>query len=81
MEYSTIRKDEEISEEGVIYNKGSVYDRLHKLQDMRKARGKQYSLVGLLMVILLPKLCGADKPAEIADWEKNHQDEIIRLLE
>lgn len=67
MEYSTVGKNQEISADGVIYDKGSVYDRLHKLQDMRKARGKQYSLVGLLMVILLAKLCGADKPAEIAD--------------
>jgi hypothetical protein len=62
-----------ISADRVIYDQGSVYDRLHKLQDMRKARGKQYSLVGLLMVILLAKLCGADKPIEIADWGKNHQ--------
>jgi hypothetical protein len=80
MEYSTIGKDQEISADGVIYDKGSVYDRLHKLQDLRKARGKQYSLVGLLMVILLAKLCGADKPTEIADWGKNHQEEMRQLL-
>jgi len=80
MEYSTVGKNQESSADGVIYDQGSVYDRLHKLQDMRKARGKQYSLVGLLMVILLAKLCGADKPIEIADWGKNHQDEMIRLL-
>jgi hypothetical protein len=41
MEYSTVRKDQEISADGVIYDKGSVYDRLHKLEDLRKARGKQ----------------------------------------
>ena len=80
MEYSTVGKGQGISAEGVIYDKESVYDRLHKLQDMRKARGKQYSLVELLMVILLAKLCGADKPAEIADWGENHQEEMIRLL-
>ena len=80
MEYSTVRKDQEISADGVIYDKGSVYDRLHKLEDLRKARGKQYSLEGLLMVILLAKLCGADKPTEIADWGKNHQDEMRQLL-
>ena len=51
MEYSTVGQNQEISADGVIYDKGSVYDRLHKLQDMRKARRKQYSLVGLLMVI------------------------------
>jgi predicted transposase YbfD/YdcC len=80
MEYSTVRKNQEISAEGVVYDKGSVYDRLHKLQDMRKARGKQYSLVGLLMVILLAKLCGEDKPTAIAEWGKNHQAELLDLL-
>lgn len=80
MEYSTLKKDQEISADGLIYDKGSVYDRLHKLQDKRKARGKQYSLEGLLMVVLLAKLCGADKPTEIADWGKNHQEEMLRLL-
>lgn len=80
MEYSTVGKEQEISAEGVIYDKGSVYDRLHKLQDMRKARGKQYSLVGILMIILLAKLCGEDKPTAIADWGKNHQEELVALL-
>ncbi len=80
MEYSTLGRGQEISADGVIYDKGSVYDRLHKLRDMRKARGKQYSLVGLLMVILLAKLCGEDKPTAIADWGKNHQQELIELL-
>lgn len=80
MEYSTLGWKQEISAGGVIYDKGSVYDRLHKLQDMRKARGKQYSLVGLLMIILLAKLCGEDKPTGIADWGKNHQVEIMGLL-
>ncbi|MBK9604677.1 MAG: transposase family protein [Anaerolineales bacterium] len=80
IQYSTVGKNQEISADGVIYDKVSVYDCLHKLQDMRKAPGKQYGLVGLLMVILLTKLCGAYKPAEIADWGENHQDEMIRLL-
>jgi predicted transposase YbfD/YdcC len=80
MEYSTVRKDQGISADGVIYDKGSVYDRLHKLQDLRKARGKQYSLEGLLMLILLAKLCGADKPTEIADWGRNYQAEMRELL-
>ena len=80
IEYSRVKKDQESSADGVIYDKGSMYDRLHKLREKRKARGKQYSLVGLLMVILLAKLYGADKPTKIADWGKNHQEEMKRLL-
>jgi len=30
MEYSTIGRFQDISAEGVIFDKGSVYDRLHK---------------------------------------------------
>jgi len=40
MEYSTIGKRQEISAEGVVYDKGSVYGRLQRLTDIRKARGK-----------------------------------------
>lgn len=32
------------------------------------------------MVILLTKLCGADKPTDIADWGKNRQQELVGLL-
>ena len=56
-------------------------ERLHEVGDMRKARGKQYRLVGLLMMIGLAKLCGADQAREIADWGKNHQDERVGLVE
>lgn len=80
MEYSTIGRGQDISESGVVYDKGSVYDRLHKLADLRKAGGKRYSLVTVLMIILLAKLCGANTPTEIAEWGENHKAEIIKLL-
>jgi predicted transposase YbfD/YdcC len=34
----------------------------------------------LLMVIFLAKLCGKDKPGEIADWAQNHAEELADLL-
>lgn len=80
MEYSTNEKGEEISPNGVKYELGSVYERLWELKDVRKAKGKQYSLVTILMLILLAKLSGQDKPVEIADWAKNHQAELVELL-
>jgi predicted transposase YbfD/YdcC len=80
MEYSTIGKGQEISAEGVIYDKGSVYGRLQTLTDMRKARGKRYSLTSLLMIVLLAKLSGADSPTAIAEWGKHHQDELETVL-
>lgn len=80
MEYSTVGQHQDISAEGVIFDKGSVYDRLHKLTDMRRARGKRYSLVTVIMITLLAKLCGANTPIEIAEWGENHKGEIVKLL-
>lgn len=80
MEYSIIGSDQDISAEGVIYDKGSVYDRLHRLTDLRKAKGKRYSLVTVLMMVVLAKMCGANTPTEIAEWGENHKEEIVSLL-
>jgi predicted transposase YbfD/YdcC len=59
---------------------GSLYDQFHQISDPRQAKGKVYSLVMLLMVIFLAKLCGKDKPGEIADWAHNHAEELADLL-
>lgn len=80
MEYSTIGKGQEISAEGVVYDKGSVYGRLQYLTDLRKPRGKRYSLVTVIMIILLAKLSGANSPTEIAEWGMHHQSEVESLL-
>jgi predicted transposase YbfD/YdcC len=80
MEYSTIGKGQEISAEGVVYDRGSIYDRLQSLTDLRKARGKRYSLTMVLMVVLLAKLSGANSPTEMAEWGVYHQTEIEALL-
>jgi predicted transposase YbfD/YdcC len=80
MEYSTVGRGQDISESGVVYDTGSVYDRLHKLTDLRKAKGKRYSLVTVLMILVLAKLCGANTPTEIAEWGENHKEEMIGLL-
>ena len=80
LEYSTVGRHQDISAEGVIFDKASVYDRLHSLTDLRKACGQRYSLVTVLMIILMAKLCGANTPTEIAEWGTNHKEEMIRLL-
>jgi len=66
---------------GVVYDVGSVYGRLLKLTDMRKARGQLYRLETILMIILLAKLAGEDKPYAIADWAKNHRGQLVELLQ
>ena len=81
MEYSIVKRGQEISAEGVVYDKKSVYGRIQNLKDLRKARGKRYSLTTVLMVVLLAKLSGADTPTAIAEWGVHHQSEIEELLQ
>jgi predicted transposase YbfD/YdcC len=80
MEYSTLKPWQEISETGIVYSLGSLYDRFGRIIDPRKAKGKRYSLLTLLVVIFLAKLCGKDNPVEIADWAKNEAEELAELL-
>ncbi len=80
MEYSTIERWQEIGETGIVHDRNSLYGRFHEIRDRRGAKGKQYSLVTLLVVILLGKLVGKDKPDEIADWAKYHSAELVGLL-
>ncbi len=65
---------------GVLYEAGSVYGRMLKLSDVRKARGKLYRLEDVLMMIVLAKLCGEDRRSGIAEWAKNHQEALVQLL-
>ena len=80
MEYSTLKPWQGISETGIIYELGSLYARFEEIEDPRKARGKRYSLVTLLVIIFLGKLCGQDTPVEIADWAANHAEQLAELL-
>jgi predicted transposase YbfD/YdcC len=66
---------------GVLYDVGSVYGRLMKLTDVRKARGQLYRLETVLMITVLAKMCGEDTPFAIADWAKNHQEQLVELLQ
>lgn len=81
MEYSTLKPWQEIGETGIVHDKDSLYGRFHQIDDPRGAKGRQYSLVTLLVIIFLAKLAGKDKPDEIADWAKNHAAELAGLLE
>lgn len=81
MEYSIVKRGQEISAEGVVYDKGSVYERIQGLQDLRKARGKRYSLTTVLMIVILAKLSGADSPTAIAEWGLHHRSEVAELLQ
>ena len=66
---------------GVLYDLGSVYEGLTKITDKRKARGKLYRIETILMIIVLAKLCGEDKPSGIAEWGKHHGEEMVKMMQ
>lgn len=59
---------QEQNENGLVFDIDSLYDYLLKVKDTRKAKGKRYTLIGLLILMLLAKLGGEDKPSGMAEW-------------
>ena len=80
MQYSTGKVERELNAGGMEFEKGSVYDRLCKLTDLRGVNGKRYELEAVLTIIVLAKLCGEDKPMGMAEWAKHRKEELLQLL-
>lgn len=80
VEYSTIEPWQAVDENGVVFDQGSLLAHFHDLIDPRKARGKRYHLVTLLVLIFLAKLSGMDSPSAIADWCQVHREALVELL-
>jgi predicted transposase YbfD/YdcC len=68
MDYNSQAPKYTADENGLIFTTNSLYEYLRKITDNRQARGKRYSLATLLLVMILAKLCGEDKPSGICDW-------------
>ena len=80
MQYSIGKLERELNAQGMEFDRGSVYDRLRLLTDVRKAKGKRYRLETVLMIVVLAKLCGCDRPIEIAEWANNHREYLVKLM-
>src|SRR5690349_9501936 len=80
MHFSTAGMKQDYGATGVLYDVGSVYHGLCKLTDIRKPQGKLYRLETVLLIVVLAKLCGEDKPLGIAEWAKHRQAELVKLL-
>lgn len=71
---------ESSTEAGVVFDIGSLYAHFQTLQDNRKAKGIRYQLATILVMTLMAKLCGEDKPSGIADWVKHRAEQFIAWL-
>ena len=65
MDYNHLREQ---NENGLVFDIRSLYEYLGRVEDRRKAKGKRYTLISLLILMLLAKLGGEDKPSGMAEW-------------
>lgn len=79
MDYNQLEPQQEIHEYGIIYDLNSLFDYLMQVTDTRKAKGKQYTLPSLLILILLAKLGGEDKPTGITEWVAHRIESLVRM--
>ncbi len=65
----------------VLFEVGSLYDRLQTLEDQRDRRGIRYPLPVVIVMVLLAKLAGEDTPHGIAEWLKHRRGQLCHHLE
>jgi hypothetical protein len=77
MDYTTFLEENKGENACASKQMQSLYEACHQLQDGRKARGKQYDLAGVLLVMVLAKLAGMNSLLAASEWVKD-QEQIIR---
>jgi len=79
MDYTELEPHKEVHRTGIIYDLKSLFAFLLRVTDPRHARGKQYPLELLLVLIILGKLCGENTPTGIADWVAYRIDALVTM--
>lgn len=79
MDYINLRCDQELNENGMVFDLGSLYEYFTKVDDPRDERGKQYALPILLTLMVLAKLGGEDSPSGISDWVMLRKELLMEL--
>lgn len=79
MDYNELEPNQEIYLTGLIYDLNSLFAFFTRVTDPRHARGKQYPLALLLVLIMLAKLCGENTPTGIADWVSYRIEELAEM--
>lgn len=69
-----------ISEDAFVFDVDSLCAHFSRLEDGRHRRGKRYSLVVMLMLMVLAKLSGHDKPEAMADWARLRAASLAEML-
>jgi predicted transposase YbfD/YdcC len=71
---------ESITQKGLVFEIGSLYSHFRALSDCRKRKGLRYELAVVMVLIVLAKLCGEDRPSGIAEWAKQRAGMLVEML-
>src|SRR5947209_781714 len=77
MDYTTLRPENKEGQEQPPKGMQSLYEVCEQVVDGRCARGKQYDLAGLLVVLVLAKLAGMQSLLGASDWIQD-QEALLR---
>lgn len=66
--------------EAVLFAVGGLWERLARLTDSRRPRGKRYPLALVLLLAVLAKLAGEDRPSGIAEWVAHRRTALAAAL-
>src|SRR6266581_6859719 len=77
MDYTTLLEENKGKQVCSSKQVQSLYEVCRHLEDGRKARGRQYDLAGVLVVVILAKLAGMSSLLAASEWAKD-QDQVIR---
>lgn len=80
MDFSTDLCGSQSGTLGVVFDVGSLYAEFEGLVDRRARRGRRYSLGTVLLLIVLAKMCGEDRPYGIAQWVGARTVELREVL-
>jgi predicted transposase YbfD/YdcC len=79
MDYTNLAPHQDVTETGLIFDLGSLYTYFQRVTDTRKPKGKLYSLAHLLVLMMLAKLAGEDRPSGIADWVAHRIEQLYGM--
>jgi predicted transposase YbfD/YdcC len=70
MDYNIVAAGLAQDADGLAFDVHSLYAHLLPLGDRRARRGRRYELALILLLVVLAKLAGEDKPRGIAEWAR-----------
>ena len=80
MDYTTLKIEQSSAQDLSQEQTHSLYEVCKQIKDTRAARGKQYDVAGVFMVLILAKLAGMKSLSGASDWVRDQQERLCKAL-